>query len=48
MRGGLLRPLWEQKGEAHREVAACARAGGGGIVVERPKEEDEGVGPTRQ
>jgi hypothetical protein len=44
----VLRPLLERKGEGHREVAARARAGCGGVVAERPEEEDEGVGPMRQ
>jgi hypothetical protein len=42
--GGVLQPLWEQKGEAIAHV----RAGGGGIMAKRPEEEDEGVGPMRQ
>jgi hypothetical protein len=45
--GGVLRPLWERKGEGHREAAAHARASSGGVMAERPKEEDEGVGPAR-
>jgi hypothetical protein len=44
----VLWPLREWKGEGHREAVEYAQAGGGGVVAERLKEEDEGVGPARQ
>jgi hypothetical protein len=44
----VLRSLLDLKGEGHREAAACVRADCGGVVAERPEEEDEGVGPMRQ
>jgi hypothetical protein len=35
-------------GAAEGRADGARPAGGGGFVVERPEEEDEGVGPARQ